>query len=333
MGTRRHREDPDFFFPVALITAGVIWLMVNNGMIAQENLVRLVPLWPVLLIGGGLSLLLRRLWWPLTALLWLGIAAILIWVLVASPALLPSFQTQELRQVTLREPVGGATSAAVTLDLSINPTDVRTSAGDDLVLADLYVSGEPRLDVSGDARKTVRLRGNTGVTFNFLDFRWLNTSSQPWDIRLTDRIPLELKVDASTGRANIDLTGAQLESLEIEASTGSMDIILPAEQETFPFRLDGSTGSIGVRVPAGTGVEMRVDASTGSLTIDVPDDAGLQVEVVDDGTGGLRLPAGMEKVRGSDRNEEGVYENDAFAGADNPITIRLDISTGSVTIR
>ena len=56
---RRHRS---FFFPLALIAAGVLWLLVNFGTIPAANLWALTHVWPIVLIGLGLSLILRQYW-------------------------------------------------------------------------------------------------------------------------------------------------------------------------------------------------------------------------------------------------------------------------------
>ncbi len=115
----RHRR-PSLFFPIALITAGVVWLLVNSGTIAVENVYRLAPYWPVLLILAGLGLLLERLWWPLSALMWLAAAAALVWFLVFPPAFLPP---RPLRTAArpLYEPLVEANSRWLTW-ICVNPT-------------------------------------------------------------------------------------------------------------------------------------------------------------------------------------------------------------------
>jgi hypothetical protein len=236
--------------------------------------------------------------------------------------------------MTLREPVGQATSAEVLLDLSINQTRIHPLAeGDDLVLADVYVVNEAELDVSGSGAKKVELRQSGDTNFNFFNFNWLAQPVQPWDIGLTTGIPLDLTVDASTGSTQMDLTGIQLQGLDIQSSTGSMQVTLPAGQESFPFVLNMSTGSMNIEVPEGTGFEMTAEGSTGSLSIDVPEGSGLRVEVTDDGPGSVNLPNGVRKISGDDNDDEGVYQNEAFETSDNPINITLDLSTGSFNVR
>jgi hypothetical protein len=51
-----------FFFPLLLIGAGVIWLMVNLGYVPSTNLWALAHIWPIFLIGAGLGLILRQYW-------------------------------------------------------------------------------------------------------------------------------------------------------------------------------------------------------------------------------------------------------------------------------
>src|SRR3990172_8730203 len=50
------------FFPMALIAAGLIWLLVNFGYIPTANLWAMAYIWPFLLIAAGLGLILRSYW-------------------------------------------------------------------------------------------------------------------------------------------------------------------------------------------------------------------------------------------------------------------------------
>lgn len=332
MEERYHRHNPSFFFPIALITVGIIWLMVTNNMISVENIYRLLPLWPVLVIAAGVSILLRRLWWPLGGLMWAALAALLIWSLVAAPGLLPRIDAAEVRHDTLSEPVDKATSATVRLDLSIYRTNVHALANDNnLILADLYVINNVNLNVSGTDTKDVQLREGYGEGPSFWSFNWLGMSSKPWDIGLTTKIPLALDINAGTGSTDLNLTSLNLQSLKIDAATGSLDVRLPEGAKNLPVRLNGATGRMTIVVPQNTGSEMTINGGTGSLTINLPSDAGVRVDVRSGGLGSLNLSPVFKKISGGD-SKQGLYETEGFSTAKNPITITLDIGTGSVTI-
>ena len=337
MDREYRNRDRSFFFPIALITAGVIWLLVNNGSVPVENLYRLLPFWPVLIILAGISLLFRRMWWPLNALMWAVVAVLVVWLLTSGSAFLPQTQSLELKHETLRETLGSAKSASVNLDLSIRPTTVHALAdANDLMVADVYSVTGMVLDASGGERKNVQLRENFGgnnFVFNPRIDQWIESASRPWDIGLSTKVPLELKVDAGTGSTDLNLEKLQLETLQVNVGTGSMDISLPESQAALPVKIDGGTGGIAVRLAGNTPVELTINGGTGGVNITLPANAAVQVEVRDGGTGSLNLPAGFTKVRGDAQEDEGTWENAAFSGAKIPVKIILDIGTGSVTIR
>jgi len=55
-------RKPSLFWPLALIAAGVIWLLVRAGTIPSENLWALTHFWPFILIAAGVGLILRPYW-------------------------------------------------------------------------------------------------------------------------------------------------------------------------------------------------------------------------------------------------------------------------------
>src|SRR5215210_7026208 len=50
------------FGPLLLIAAGVLWLLVKSGTVPSANLWALTHIWPFLLIGAGLGIILRPYW-------------------------------------------------------------------------------------------------------------------------------------------------------------------------------------------------------------------------------------------------------------------------------
>ena len=55
-------KERSYFFPLALIATGSIWLLTGMGVIPSENLWALAHLWPFLLIGWGLGLIFGSFW-------------------------------------------------------------------------------------------------------------------------------------------------------------------------------------------------------------------------------------------------------------------------------
>jgi energy-converting hydrogenase Eha subunit A len=59
------KEHRSIFWPLTLIAAGVLWLMVVMKVIPAANLWALTHIWPYVLIALGMGLILRTLWKPL----------------------------------------------------------------------------------------------------------------------------------------------------------------------------------------------------------------------------------------------------------------------------
>lgn len=56
------KKQPSLFFPLALIAAGVLWILISMEKIPSENVWALAYFWPFLLIAAGIGLILRSYW-------------------------------------------------------------------------------------------------------------------------------------------------------------------------------------------------------------------------------------------------------------------------------
>jgi hypothetical protein len=56
------RQPKSLFWPLFLIAAGVVWLLVRAGTIPSANLWALTHIWPFLLIAAGLGIILKSYW-------------------------------------------------------------------------------------------------------------------------------------------------------------------------------------------------------------------------------------------------------------------------------
>ena len=58
----KEQRPRSLFFPLALISTGVLWILISMGKIPAENVWALAHFWPFLLIAAGLGLILRSVW-------------------------------------------------------------------------------------------------------------------------------------------------------------------------------------------------------------------------------------------------------------------------------
>lgn len=316
------------FWPVLLIGVGVIWLLSNLGVIPSQNLAMLLNLWPLILIVIGLDLLIGRhsaLTGALVAVVAVGIVVV---VLIAGPALGLS-TSGVLRHESIREPLGEAARAEITLNLSSQPARIYPlSNSTNLLEAEIDYFGELRYTSNGERLRRIRLqRIQPNPSLNF--------SVDPtarWDIGLTPAIPLELTIDASSGSAEFDLSSLQLTSLVIDQSSGRLQIQLPSSATAYTAKINGGSGSLQITLPKEGNFTLRLEGSSGAIQIRTAGEIPLRLEIRDDGSGSVNLPAWLNRISG--RDKEGVWESASYSGASNPIVIICeDLGSGSFTIR
>jgi len=80
-------KDRSIFFPLVLIAAGALWILIGMGRIPAENLWALANFWPFLLIAAGIGLLLRSFWAPARAIVDLLVVGAAVLAIVFAPQL------------------------------------------------------------------------------------------------------------------------------------------------------------------------------------------------------------------------------------------------------
>jgi len=320
-----------FFWPVILLGIGVIWLLVNLGILPTTNLWLLLRLWPVLIIVAGLDVLFTRRLSLLGALLALLIIAGVVFILLNGEQL-DLEGSPESQVETFSVPLDDNWITHVDLNLSTQRTTISALAGsDNLVEAEIGHYGRVDFRVTGEEEKWITLQHDGILSWPFLFSP--GDDDLVWDIGLSPMGTFDLKVDASTGEMQIDLTGITLSDFRFDGGTGTSEIHLPETAADYDVYIDGSTGAIDLIVPREGNISMRVDGSTGKITFDIPEDVDIRIEVLSGGTGDIILPDWISKVSGAQDRDEGVYVSDDADSNDPQITITIeDIGTGDILI-
>jgi hypothetical protein len=119
-----------------------------------------------------------------------------------------------------------------------------------------------------------------------------------WTLKVTDRVPLELKIDVGAGRSDLHLSKVDLTRFELNIGAGQANVDLTGERaKDLQATIEGGVGEAIVRLPKSIGVVATVHGGLGSID-----------------------------VEGLKKEDDGDYVNAAYGKS--PNTIRLTVEGG-----
>jgi len=344
------------FWPVLLIGVGIIWLLGSLNLLPVPSLRLLLRLWPLALVFIGLYILIGRRSPIIGGLIGISFLVLVIALLFLAPTL--GLEPEgELKTLQFSEPLGGATSADITLDLDRYPTTIDSlSSPEMLIAAELDTATDVAFSARGNQEKIVRVEPAGDYSFFVFDWDSLLISDASWEIGLSPDVPMDLFVDVGSGSAILDLIDLDLSALEVDGGSGSTTLTLPASASSYTANIDGGSGGFDIEIEddakidfaidVGSGsfnivignssnIEAQIEGGSGSLTINVPKNAGVRVVIRDSGSGSVHMPGNytlVDDLRDDDR-DIGIWESEGYNDATHRVEITFDPGSGSFRLR
>ncbi len=285
MTTRRRRGS--LFFPLMLVFLGIMFLLINLGVLDSSVWSNLWRYWPVLLIVLGIDALFQR---PspgsaIASAIGTVVTIAVVFVLISWFA--PEAWVRDAQP--LSQSLGGATAA----DIRLECTDcaIRIAPGDPSLPSARLLEGE--IDIRRDEKLTRSTRRDGEV----LHFTLRSTPRLPiplsarhalasWDIAFQPEVPISLSVETG-GACTLDLRDLSLSSADLQTGDSLSIVWLPREQDT------------------------TVTVSGARITITVPNDSGIRIYGIPHAE--LTTPANYtyeEDSASSENYDEALYRID-----------------------
>lgn len=283
------------FWGLLVILVGILLLLDNLG-VYSFNIAQLWQLWPVLVIGLGISFLQPRSTIAAAAVLIL-IAATLGLVVYAATRPVEGVRVSESQSNVTVE--SGVTEGEVVIRTGAGTLELESDSATPLASATL------NSDVF-ELRQVTERRGNTQyVRFTTEGRSDWNFGMTKNDLALTlgEQLPTKLNIDAGASRVRGDLSGVKLRELTIKSGASDIDVTLGSKL---------------------TDSEVTLDAGASSVKLHVPRDTGVRI-ISEDGLSG-------KEFEDIDEVGEGRYESADFEAAATKITIRAKLGVSSFTI-
>lgn len=307
------------------IVLGAIPLAVRGGYLDRDLVADWPRLWPLILIGWGISLLGRR-----TVLEWLGGAVSTIAFGIMGGGLIATgwggvpFSAGFCgdQPGTPFEARSGSfgTSGSLGVELGCGEMTVRTVDGSEWRVEGSDDGGVgPQVDVDGD-QVSIRARDEN---FDFSDFGRDQTS---WTVSVPREPTLELGVTQSAGDATLILDGAHLQTLGLTLNAGSMDLDASGAAAFGGLNGTVNAGAAMIELPSFSG-RVNLTVNAGSLDVCVPADVAIHART-NAALGSHNLDGlGLRKV-GDD-----TWESADYGSAVSRVEINVSASAGSFALK
>lgn len=291
------------FWPLVLITIGLVFLLVNFGFIPGVTALSLINLWPLLLIMAGVDIAIGRRW-PLAALgIDVAVIALGLVLLATQPTFLGSPFPERFFGAGGERDVSVARQGATSLSLDINGGAGRFRVG----------GGSSMLVEAHSDNEDLRLRradfdkggAHADVRIDQSGTRRVGGSTTEVETKIASDVPTELSINGGAGEFFIDLSSVMVTSADLNVGAASLTLTLPKPTTT---------------------VNIDVNAGASNLFIDVPD--GVEVRVTTTGAF-LQLRSSNPRVSANGNSAETA----GYGSATARVIVRVTAGASAITIR
>jgi len=258
---------------VFLILAGAVPLAVRSGYLSDDQIGRLWSLWPLILVGIGMGLILRRTRFAFVGgvivaatfglmvggLLSTGIGTVSTGACGNAAGSSP-FPTQD---GTLGNP------GSVSLRVNCGNVTIATKAGNAWQVAGQGANGDGPQIKSSDAVLEVKSPERSGAF-------WAFGERDVWRITLPQAPTLDVDLELNAGSTTADLGGAALGSLDLELNAGSATVDLGSITSIKGIDAGLNAGSMSLTLP-NLSMTGSIEANAGSVKLCAPPGAGLRL--------------------------------------------------------
>jgi len=160
--------------------------------------------------------------------------------------------------------LGDAKSARVEIDMPAGELSVGSGAKE-LLEADFSYgrpSSRPEVEYNvsgGQGQLTIREPGSG---------HGRGRGHNKWDLHLSNKVPLELKVEQGAGRTRLTLGGLSLSRLDVDLGAGETIVDLTGDwKNNLTANIDGGVGRATVRLPSDVGVRATAHGGIGAINV------------------------------------------------------------------
>jgi hypothetical protein len=310
---------------VFFIVLGAVPLAVDRGLIDPDRLHGAWQLWPLILIGIGVGLVLARTRFAVLGGLIVAVTCgLMAGAVLAGDIGFPS----GLTACATDGGTDGGTSfatrtgsfgadARVRLEMNCGELTVTSATGSAWTVSGTSDDGNPPDIAAVGGNLSVNAPDRSGVG--------VGAQGSRWQVSLPQDPMVDMAVSVNAGSADVRLGGMRLNSVDLAVNAGSATVDLTAVSGPGSFSGSVNAGSMSATLPAAN-MTGSLSVNAGSAELCVP--AGVALRMT---TGGN--PLGTYDLEGQGLSQNGnTWTTPGFATATTRIDMELDANLGSITL-
>ena len=270
MNERSHDRGLSIVGPFILIGLGIVLLLQQLNMIEWSLWEIAFRLWPLIIIAAGADILIARrsfIGAVASLLVVLGLLIGGIYLMGTGPAA----AGETLSSEEIAYDLGDAASGDIHLSMDAGKMVVGVLPADSKSVVAGTIRQSPREEITSRhnfSGTKVNVDIRSGWPKNYLFHTEIDHT---WDLALTDRIPLTIDLSLGAGEIAADLSGLDVESINVKIGAGHLLLTLP-ENADMEVEISIGAGSAEIKLPDGTAY--RIDCTTGVGNCDLPNGSG-----------------------------------------------------------
>jgi LiaF transmembrane domain len=311
---------------VFFIVLGLVPLAVRANLVDAETVRRAWQLWPLILIGIGLGLVLQRTKAAFVG----GLIVALTFGLMAGGAIAGGFgPVAGFGTCGFGAGTGGGTPFAdqsgtlggtsrVSIDLSCGELTAGSVSGSDWRLTGTSDDGTPPDLTTSDTRLEIRAPEHRGLDL---------AHGSSWNLTLPQDPVIALSVSVNAGSARLDLGPAHVSDLSLSVNAGDTHADLSAALGLGNVSASVNAGSLSISLPAPAGtLSASLSANAGSVEVCVPSGVALRIRSSDSPLGSNNFGS-----RGLARNGD-TWTSAGFDTSAQRLELSASANLGAITL-
>ena len=303
-----------------LILAGLVPLAERAGLISADQILGLWNLWPLILIGIGVGLVLSRTSFEvLGSLIVAGTFGLMLGAFLAvGIGSFPGGVCGNDRGTSTFDEQSGSFGSPAEVDVEFNCGELDLSGVAGTSWAFRGSGQEDREPIIEAGPDSLQIRP---AERSFVPFA---SNGEAWEVDVPEDVPVGLRVQLNAGRATVIPGAGELRDVRLQVNAGAIVADLAAATAIDSVDVQTNAGSASVTLP-GVSVTGRVQVNAGSIEICTPSAAGVRIR----SGGGL---GGNNFAEAGLQQSGDTWESPGYAEAAVRIDLDAEANLGSITL-